>query len=173
VNDATAHPHLRAVVPNDLPFLWDMLYEAAVVAPEIRVLEKRAALALPHIARHLNGWGRRGDAGVIAVAPDASPLGAAWYRLYPPEERGYGIVAWPNVPELSIGVAAIHRRRGIGAALLTALQARAAADRYRQLTLSVDPTNNEARRLYTRQGFKEIPTTNPNLGTSLLMVANL
>ena len=169
MNDASAH--IRPVAPSDLPFLWDMLYEAALVAAEIRVLEKRAALALPSIARHLNDWGRRGDAGVIALAADGSPLGAAWYRLYPPAERGYGIVAWPHVPELSIGVAGAHRGRGIGTALLDALQSRAAADGYHQLTLSVDPTN-PARRLYGRQGFDEVPTANPDLGTSILMVAD-
>lgn len=169
MNDAT--PQLRPVVPSDLPFLWDMLYEAALVAAEIRVLEKRAALALPSIARHLNGWGRAGDAGVIAVAADGSSQGAAWYRLYAPEERGYGIVAWPNVPELSIGVAHAHRGCGVGGALLDALRSRAVSDRYHQLTLSVDPAN-PARRLYARHGFDEIPTANPDLGASILMVAD-
>jgi len=106
--------------PHDLAFLWDMLWEAAAVDAGVRAGGKEAALALPEIRRYLDGWGRPGDAGVVARDGTGLPVGAAWLRLFPAEAPGYGFVA-PDVPEVAIGVAAASRGRGAGGALLDAL----------------------------------------------------
>ncbi len=159
---------VRAARPGDIAFLWEMLYDAAIVAPEIRALSNAEALSLPVITRYLTGWGRPGDAGVVAEGLDRIPLGAAWYRLYGVDERGDGIVAWPGTPELSIGVRPDARGQGIGRALMTALIAVARARGYARLVLSVDP-GNPAARLYQRCGFSELPACDPARGTSLLM----
>jgi GNAT superfamily N-acetyltransferase len=115
---------IRPVVPDDLPFLWEMLWEAAAVAPELRAMGREAALAIPSIRKYLDGWGRPGDAGVIAVGADGKRLGAAWYRRFPADDPGYGFVA-NDIPELSIGVAVEARGQGVGRALLDALLATA------------------------------------------------
>ncbi len=107
------------------------------------------------MARYLCGWGRHGDSALIA-GEDDGPVGAAWYRLFPEGEPGYGFVA-TDVPELSIGVAADARGRGIGTLLLDALIADARNGGFPALSLSVEP-DNPAVRLYERAGFSRVPS---------------
>src|SRR5215216_5113376 len=126
---------VRLAEPGDEPFLWDMGWEATAVDEGMRTLGREAAFAIPHVRRYLDGWGRPGDAGVVALA-DGQRLGAAWYRLFPAEEPGWGFVA-SDVPELSIGVVAEARGRGIGSALLDALLTLARQQRYGAVSLSV------------------------------------
>jgi GNAT superfamily N-acetyltransferase len=163
---------IRPAVPDDLPFLHDMLYEAAIVAPEIRALAKPVALGRPVVARYLAGWGRAGDTALVAEATDGRPIGGAWYRLYAATQRGDGIVAWAGVPELAIGVLPARRGRGVGGALLAALLAQAWRDGHRRLALSVDPAN-PAVRLYRRHGFREVSAPAEHAGTSLVMAVDL
>ncbi len=163
---------IRPDTSADLPFMLDMLYEAAIVAVEIRAMARRDALREPGIARYLDGWGRAGDAGAIAEDADGGKLGAAWYRIFSPSERGDGIIAERDVPEIAIGVSPETRGRGIGGALIAALLQRARDAGYQRLGLSVDP-DNAAVRLYRRCGFRDLPAGNPHAGTSILMEAML
>jgi ribosomal protein S18 acetylase RimI-like enzyme len=142
---------LRAATAADLPFLQAMLYEAATWRPEAGS-PVETVLADPHVARYLSGWGRLGDAGVIGE--EDRPVGAAWFRLFPADDAGYGFVA-PDVPELSIGVAPECRGRGIGTRLLEALVEAARDGGYRAVSLSVE-ADNPARRLYERAGFVRV-----------------
>jgi ribosomal protein S18 acetylase RimI-like enzyme len=158
---------IRLAQPNDEPFLWDMGWEATAVDEGMRTLGREAAFAIPHVRRYLDGWGRLGDAGVVAVA-DGQRLGAAWYRLFRVEDPGWGFVA-TDVPELSIGVAAEARGRGIGSALLDALVTLAREQGYRAVSLSVD-RQNPARRLYERKGFRDAGISDPG-DSSVTMIA--
>ena len=142
---------VRAATAADLPFLQAMLYEAASWRPESQP-PLETVLGDPHAARYLTGWGRLGDAGV--VAEDDRPIGAAWFRLFPFDELGYGFVA-EDVPQLTIGVVATARGRGVGTRLLEALVDVARGDGYRAISLSVEP-DNPARRLYERTGFVRV-----------------
>ena len=63
-------------------------------------------------AKYVDGFGRHGDAGVVAEVA-GQDAGAAWYRLLPAHDRGYGFVA-PDIPELTLGVASQARGRGTG-----------------------------------------------------------
>ena len=161
---------IRRGTAADLPFLRDMLYEAAAVgftlsgAPPPSLAE---LLAHPSNARYLWAWGRAGDIAVVAVT-DGAHAGAAWCRLFAPEERGDGIVAEPGVPEVAIGVRADMRGWGLGRALLDALADAARDACYARLALSVDP-RNPACRLYERAGYRLLPEGHPHAGTSLLM----
>lgn len=161
---------IRPVSPDDVPFMWDMGWEATAVAPELRAMGRQATLALPGIRKYLDGWGRPGDAGVVAVDADGQRLGAAWYRLFPADDAAYGFVA-PDVPELSIGVAAGARGKGVGRALLETLLATARAQGYRAISLSVD-RQNPALRLYERVGFRDAGVSDPS-DSSLTMIAAL
>src|SRR5713226_10318010 len=67
---------IRTVQIQDISFLWDMLYEAAAVAEGMRALGREKALSLPVNRKYVEGWGRFGDAGVIASDKAGQPLGA-------------------------------------------------------------------------------------------------
>jgi GNAT superfamily N-acetyltransferase len=168
---------------QDLPFLREMLYEAAFWRPEAGGSREAGAspgadgspgaggppraggssdgggsprpsvgeaVASPALALYLDAWGRAGDRALLA-RQGARPLGAVWYRLFTADRPGYGYVD-DETPELSIGVRARERGKGVGTALLAAVLAQAALDGHRRLSLSVEP-DNPALRLYERLGF--------------------
>jgi len=161
---------IRRVLPEDEPFLWDMGWEATAVSPDMLALGRDAAFAIPHVRRYLEGWGRPGDEGVVAIDRVGQRVGAAWYRLFPIEASGWGFVA-ADIPEISIGVVAEARGKGVGSALLNALLILAREQRYRAVSLSVD-RQNPARRLYERKGFRDAGVSNPT-DTSVTMMVHL
>jgi GNAT superfamily N-acetyltransferase len=108
------------------------------------------------VSRYVLGWGRRGDAAVIAI-DDYWPVGAAWYRLFSRDEPGYGFVD-EKTPEISIAVVPNKRGGGHGSQLLEALIERAREDGYKALSLSVEP-DNPALHLYERMGFRKVGET--------------
>jgi ribosomal protein S18 acetylase RimI-like enzyme len=110
-------------------------------------------LADPNVAHYVEGWGRRGDLGLIAEEEEA-PLGATWLRLFDESDPGFGFVA-ADVPELAIAVVAESRGRGVGTALLEAVPALARAAGYRAVSLSVE-SDNPALRFYERVGFRRV-----------------
>ena len=160
---------IRLAQPDDEPFLWDMGWEATAVDDGMRMLGREAAYTIPHVRRYLEGWGRTGDAAVVAVV-DGQRLGAAWYRLFPAENPGWGFVA-TDVSELSIGVTCEARGTGIGSALLDTLLTLAREQGYRAVSLSVD-RQNPARRLYERKGFADASISDP-ADSSVTMIAQL
>ena len=154
---------IRPAVQDDLEVLWDFL---AMAASEPRA---EAAKAVPFVAKYLVGWQRPGDFGCIAEQ-HGEILGAAWARRFSTAElrSPYGDEATPKVV---IGVQPEARRQGVGEQLMRALIGEAAR-RGLGLCLSVW-TDNPARRLYERLGFREIrgaAVTNRAGGISIGMV---
>jgi hypothetical protein len=91
-----------------------MSYEAAFWRPGDPRLPRDEALSSPELARYIEGWGRPGDAAVVAVdRASGNGVGAAWYRLMTEDAPGYGFVA-PEAPELGMGVAAAFRGHDVG-----------------------------------------------------------
>lgn len=135
----------------DLPLLWQMLFEAAAAEPEIRKMGREIALSLPRIRKYVEGWGREGDLAVVASEASGRPLGAAWFRLFPAEDSGYGFVG-EDIPEVTIGVIEDARRRGIGGQLLEKIIEMARSEGYRALSLSVE-SESPAVKLYEKHGF--------------------
>ena len=160
---------IRAATVADLPFLWDMLFESAFTTDDARAAWRSNPQHPAELGKYLDGYGRPGDVGLIAEDGERKPLGAAWFRIFATCDRGDGILALPNVPELAIAVAPEHRGRGIGRDLLMALAGRAEGDGYRYLMLSVDPENALALQLYKRAGFIYTDAEDPACGTSLIM----
>jgi ribosomal protein S18 acetylase RimI-like enzyme len=117
--------------------------------------------------RYVRAWGRPGDTAVIALE-DGFPVGAAWYRVFPASEPGYGYID-DRTPELAIAVVPSKRGHGIGDALLRALLENARQAGYPSLSLSVDSQNAGAIRLYERHGFERTDDD----GESVTMVARL
>ena len=144
---------LRTATAADLPFLWDVLYEAIFVPPG-QARPPRSVLGDLRVSHYLTGFPTHpGDGGLVAEAP-AGPVGAAWYRRLPAHDPGYGFVR-PDVPEVTIALMPPYRGQGIGTRLLRQLVADAEAAGHPGLSLSVH-AKNPARRLYQRLGFARV-----------------
>jgi GNAT superfamily N-acetyltransferase len=107
----------------------------------------------PAVAKYVEGFGRCGDHGIIAVATTGC-VGAAWYRLFTGPSPAYGYVA-DDVPELAMAVLPHARRSGVATGLLERLLGDAAAQGLAAVSLSVEP-DNPARTLYARLGFVKV-----------------
>ena len=167
-----SHVTIRPATPSDLPFLWDMLFEAAFTTDVQRAAWRTHPSQSPlEVRKYLDGWGRDGDAGVVAQATlgEKTRLGAAWYRLFESADRGDGIIAEPGVPELALAVEPEYRRAGVGEALMRALARLAKTEGYGRLRLSVAPGNIAAKTLYERVGYRIGDLRDPARGTSLIM----
>ena len=141
---------IRPAVQADGAFLADMVVEAAnwragAARPRHQILDD------PGYSRYLVGWRRPSDTGAVAVDEQDQPIGAAWYRMLPRTEPGFGYIA-TGVPELIIGVRPLWRAHGVGRALLRGLVTDARAQGYSRLGLSVE-RDNFARTLYRSEGF--------------------
>jgi len=154
--------HFRRLNPADEPFLWDMLY-LAVYVPDGSPLPPREIIHVPKLARYVDGWGRPGDDGFLALDGD-KPAGAAWIRLLTGENKGYGYVD-DATPELSIALLPEYRGQGIGRQLMDQML-EFALPVYKGVCLSVS-RDNPAKRLYDSCGF-EVVSSDPS---TLVMVA--
>jgi ribosomal protein S18 acetylase RimI-like enzyme len=124
-------------------------------------------LSHPEISKYVEGWGRAGDLGFVAVDEGSGePVGAVWLRLLAGDEKGYGYVD-DETPELAMAVLPQYRGRGVGSSLLGRLLESAGAD-YRKVCLSVS-ADNPALRLYERAGFEQVGED----GSSVTMVKRL
>ena len=149
---------IRAAGPQDVRFLRDMLRHAYY-------WRMNESADLP-VARYVLNWGRPGDEGLVAL-DDANPVGAAWYRLFPREEAGFGFVD-EKTPELTIAVVPSRRGKGFGHELMTGLLERARRAGYDALSLSV-AKDSPAVSLYERYGFRAVAEPDD----ALTMVAKL
>jgi ribosomal protein S18 acetylase RimI-like enzyme len=141
---------IRTVAAEDLSFLEAMLVEAVCWRADRPRPPAAEVLSDPHVARYVEGWGRSGDAGVLAVE-GRQAVGAAWYRLFTSGRPGYGFVD-ERTPELSLGVMPRARGLGVGTDLLHAQLEQARIEGFRAISLSVE-ADNPAVRLYERVGF--------------------
>lgn len=142
---------IRKALTLDEAFLREMFYLSLYVPPGQEPFP-RTILKRPELAKYLEGWGRAGDIGLIAVK-DSVDVGAVWLRLLEGDQAGYGY-ARDGVPEMGIALLPEVRGQGIGAALLHALFEEAAT-RYKAISLSV-AKGNPAEALYRRAGFKDV-----------------
>ncbi|KJL18468.1 Mycothiol acetyltransferase [Microbacterium oxydans] len=141
---------LRRASQTDAVFLGDMLVEAANWRAG-GVRPRHEVLTSPDHRRYLAGWMRMSDDGLIAMGDDAVPVGAAWYRVLPQNEPGFGFVG-VAVPELIIGVHPLWRARGVGRSLLRGVVQLAGSRGHARISLSVE-RDNFARNLYRAEGF--------------------
>ena len=141
---------IRPATPGDGAFLADMVVETANWRQGPH-RPKPVVLADPVSRGYIAGWQRPADRGVVAVDGDGRAVGAAWFRLFSPEQGARGFVA-TGVPELIIGVRSLWRAQGVGRALMRSLTDVARAAGYARLALSVEH-ENFAHALYRSEGF--------------------
>lgn len=125
-------------------------------------------LAIPDLARYIAGWGRPGDAGVVATSDSGESMGAAWYRVFTAADHGYGFVL-EDIPELGIAVKAPHRGRHVGRRLMEGIIVLAQQQGRPGLSLSVEDGNPNAARLYESFGFTRVG----RVGTAWTMLLQL
>ena len=130
---------------HDVRFLRDLLRHAYYWR-----MPMLGSADLP-LSRYVDGWGRPGDASVIAI-DDALPVGAAWYRLFPSDAPGYGFVD-ESTPELTIAVVPHRRGRGYGRELMEGLLEHARKEGYAAISLSAEERQIP---LYERYGFRRL-----------------
>ena len=140
---------LRPGDPHDVRFLRDMLRHAFY-------WRSGGGVEDSSLWRYVAGWGRRGDAAVVALE-GGFPVGAAWYRLFSRDEPGFGFVD-EQTPEVSIAVVPSRRGRGIGSELLDALIDLAREQGYGGLSLSV-ADDSPAMHVFEKQGFEKVEQT--------------
>ncbi len=156
---------IRPVHPEDVPFLRQMIYEAAYASDPRPSFED--GLIDPPGARFTERWGRPGDFGVVAVE-GGRPLGAAWCRLFDESPLGWGAID-AETPELAIAFAPDHRGRGLGGKMLVELFGLARRSGFGTIILGVSKENRRAIALYRRHGFVIVAEDN----RALLMQAKL
>jgi ribosomal protein S18 acetylase RimI-like enzyme len=130
----------------DVPFMRSMLAHA--YAWRVNAFEADIPLS-----RYVDNWGRPGDLALIAHET-GNRVGAAWLRVFSPEEPGYGFVD-DTTPELSIAVVPSRRRHGLGHDLLDGLLAAARSAGYETVSLSVE-ADSPAVAFYERNGFERV-----------------
>lgn len=154
---------VRPAVQADGGFLADMVVEAANWR-QGAARPRPDILAHPEHSRYVAGWMRPGDAGFVAVATSGEAVGAAWYRMLPRTDPGFGYVG-TGVPELIIGVRPIWRAHGVGRRLLQELCAHARSQGFARISLSVEK-GNFAFTLYRSEGFA---VTQPGVGRDTMV----
>lgn len=141
---------VRPAVQADGVFLGDMVVEAANWS-QGGARPKHQVLTSPEHSRYVSGWMRPSDSGFVALDLHGEPIGAAWMRLLPRTDPGFGYVG-TGVPELIIGVRPIWRAHGVGRTLLQRLCDEARTQGFARVSLSVE-RGNFAVSLYRSEGF--------------------
>lgn len=144
---------LRPATAHDLEHVKWALYLALAWDPQRELPPPELTLEHPEALRYHRDWGRAGDIGVIAQR-GGGVVGVAYCRLFTEEDHGHGYVD-ERTPEVAIAVREDERGQGLGALLLRALADQAREAGVTRLSLSVD-TDNPARRLYERLGYRTI-----------------
>ena len=147
----TRPPTLRPADSADAEFIVEMLRVAMDWDPQRPSTTIERMRGLPDIWHYVDGWQRPTDFGCVAL-DEVRPVGAAWGRFFTGDDPGYGFVR-EDVAELSMGVVAEDRGRGVGAALLDRVIAEARDRDLAGLSLSVEDGNAPARALYESRGF--------------------
>ncbi|KJB88412.1 histone acetyltransferase [Paenibacillus sp. E194] len=158
---------IRPIMERDISFLWITLYESLYV-PEGKESFSRDIINEPSISKYVEDWGREGDLGYIAENADGESIGSITVRYFSEDKPGYGFVS-SEVPELGMAILPIYRGQGLGTSLMKQLFAGLREQRVDQVSLSVDPGNAAAMKLYQHFGFKPLG----EVGTSITMLAQV
>jgi GNAT superfamily N-acetyltransferase len=148
VNTADVPVLIRPGEKQDVGFLRDLVRHTDPGRSGLAIDEEP-----PPLSRYVAGWGRHGDAAVIALDPAThAAIGAAWFRLFTADEPGFGFVD-EATPEMTFALVPSRRGEGIGSLLLDALVDRAREDGFAQVSLASQ--NDPAwRGVFEKHGFE-------------------
>ncbi len=137
---------VRDLKVSDEPILWTMLMYAAH-ENSLKSVKSQSILA-----RYVEGWGRQGDIGAVAITAE-NAIAAAWLRLWADDDRGFGYID-PAIPELAIAVLPEYRGNGVGSRLLKQVL-ELSQGLFPAVSLSVR-ADNPVVSLYQRVGFVKV-----------------
>ena len=143
--------NIRAINPNEYPFLDDFLYDAIFI-PEGVTPPDKSITQLPELQKYIAHFATQEDDYCLVAEVDSALAGAVWVRII----DDYGHVD-DDTPSLSISVKAPYRQKGIGTALMQAMFTLLQTKGYKQVSLSVQKANY-ARKLYLKLGFQIVKT---------------
>ncbi len=150
-----------AIVPvpeerlDELEPLWRALYEHHVaLSPHLRDRERPFEQAWETRRRSEREWlAREPQSFVIAAENDGSFVGYAFVRIYPSSVFASSWSASDPLAELAtLAVLPAWRARGMGSALLDAVEARLRELGIEDMAIGVLTNNADAARLYERRG---------------------
>lgn len=102
---------IRDLANGETAFLQEMLYAALAWRPSVELPPKEWVLEHPQVVVFHEGWGRIGDAALVAEE-DGRLVGAVWHRFFTEAEHGEAYVD-DETPELAIAI--VEESRGCGA----------------------------------------------------------
>ena len=138
-----------------MPFLKEMLYEAALWNEHGNRPSIDDLLSVPDLKKILEDWGnRQGDFALLMLDSDDQPVGAVWYRFWTKSNHSFGFVN-ENIPELGIAIKKEHRGKGLGTFLMKKIFDNAKEKDITKISLSVIP-KNFALKLYQKLGFYKV-----------------
>ena len=142
-------PLLRPATSSDEPFLLALTSRlAAFDLPPWRTAEE-IALADHGIVRHALSHPSPETSIVIAEDPPGTPVG----YVFATTQNNY-FTGKPQAHIEILAVAPVAERRGIGRALLDAIEGWAVGRGYGEITLNVFADNERARVVYDRLGYR-------------------
>jgi RimJ/RimL family protein N-acetyltransferase len=138
---------VRPAVPGDAGRLV-ALASAVAAEPEGWLLSESRWRSETEERRYVRALQRHPDAALLVAELETGELVGRLSLMRDPHP------ASAHVADLGVMVAAGHRRRGIGTALMTAAEAWAGRARVRKLELHVFPYNEAAINLYEKLGYE-------------------
>ncbi len=145
----THTPHIRPILPDEIPLLKDFLYEAIFI-PEGAEAPGRDIVEQPELRVYTDDFGSREGDHCLVAEQDGQVVGAVWSRIM----DDYGHVD-NDTPSLAISLYPEYRGRGIGTRLMTEMLALLKQQGYRRASLAVQRANR-AVRMYERVGFRTV-----------------
>lgn len=138
-------PLIRDARAGDLETIRSIYNEG--IADRIATLDED-----PKTAEEIAAWfDAHGERYAVLVAERDGRV-EGWASLNPYSHR----CAYHGVADLSVYVARNARGRGVGSALLSALDARAKREDFHKIVLFALANNDAGRRLYDRCGYREV-----------------
>lgn len=137
----------RKMSKTDHNFMVQMLYEATIASGQ--TFDVTDIKNHPHSFAYVQDFPRPGELGIIAETNAGAPIGAAWLRLFPNDEK-------PGIsgPELTIAIAPSYRRQGLAKRIMAHLYAAARQENITTLKLGVHHKNSPAVEFYKNDGWE-------------------
>lgn len=138
---------IRKIHKQGYPLLDDFLYEAIFV-PEGVEPPPKTIITSPELQVYVEHFGESKDDHGLVAEVDGKIVGAVWVRIM----NDYGHID-AETPSLAISLYKEYRGFGIGTAMMKEILALLKAQKYKQVSLSVQKANYAAK-LYQKVGFE-------------------